>query len=118
MRTSIVASLTELALSLAFRASDRVDFLRRREGDLADVKRARTRSGDVEGVTPSPLLAFARVRFGAGVGVVMTGEEEEAGEGLYKPPKAVCGGVTTAVVEGAEAARLCRKSVRVVNWGL
>ena len=82
------------------------------------VKRARTRRGGVKGVPPSPLLCFVRVRFGAGVGVVRTGEEEEAGEGLYKPPRAVCGGVATAVVDGAEAARLCKKSVRVVNWGL
>jgi hypothetical protein len=101
-----VASLTSLALSLAFRASDRVDFLRRREGDLLLVKRARTRTGGVEGITPIMLLGFVRVRLGAGVGVVTMGDEEEAGEGLYNPPRVVCGVVATTVVEGAEAARL------------
>jgi hypothetical protein len=78
----MVASLTSLALSLSFRARDRVDFLRRREGDLAVVKRARTRRGCVEGIASSPLSGFARERFGAGVGVVRTGEEDEAGEVL------------------------------------
>lgn len=78
------------------------------------VKRARTRRGGVEGVSPILLLNFVRVRLGAGVGVVRT-REEEAGEGLYNPPRAVSGVVATAVVEGAEAARLCRKSVRAVN---
>ena len=66
----MVASLTSLALSLAFLAKERVDFLRRREGDLAVVKRARTRRGGVEGVAVRPLVAlFGWVRFGAGVGV-------------------------------------------------